>query len=79
VVPSQTLDDTAWEMANKIALAPMVAVKMARRVLQRLREPAIRSSMGDEMIYQTFINKSSDFAEFKAARSENRKPGYTGS
>jgi enoyl-CoA hydratase/carnithine racemase len=79
VVPSHTLDDTAWEMANKIALAPMVAVKMARRVLQRLREPAIRSSMGDEMIYQTFINKSSDFAEFKAARSENRKPGYTGS
>jgi enoyl-CoA hydratase/carnithine racemase len=79
VVPSHTLDDTAWEMANKIALAPMVAVKMARRVLQRLREPAIRSSMGDEMIYQTFINKSSDFAEFKAARSENRKPRYTGS
>jgi enoyl-CoA hydratase len=56
-----------------------VTVKMARRILQRLREPEIRSSMGDELIYQTFVNKSSDFAEFKTAKSENRKPGYTGS
>jgi enoyl-CoA hydratase/carnithine racemase len=79
IVPRDALDDTAWEMATKIAAAPTVTVKMARRVLQRLREPEIRSSMGDELIYQTFVNKSSDFAEFKTAKSENRKPGYTGS
>ncbi len=79
VVPPESLDDTAWEMAAKIAGAPMVTVKMARRVLQHLSEPEVRSSMADELIYQTFINKSSDFAEFKAARTEARQPNYTGS
>jgi hypothetical protein len=34
--------------------------------------------MADEMIYQTFIAKSSDFAEFKAAKSEGRRPDYSG-
>jgi hypothetical protein len=31
------------------------------------------------MIYQTFINKSDDVAEMRAARSEDRAPRYTGS
>jgi enoyl-CoA hydratase len=52
---------------------------MARRVLQHLSEPGIRSSMEDELIYQTFVNKSSDIAELKAATAEGRKPNYTGS
>jgi enoyl-CoA hydratase len=79
IVPPEELDDTAREMADRIARAPAVTVKMARRVLRHLSEPAIRSSMEDELIYQTFINKSSDFAEFKASRAEGREPHYTGS
>lgn len=78
VVPREVLDDTAWEMATSVASAPTVTVKMARRVLQHLSEPGIRSSMADELVYQTFVAKSSDFAEFKAARSEGRTPNYTG-
>ena len=34
--------------------------------------------MADELIYQTFIAKSSDFAEFKAAKGEGRSPNYSG-
>jgi enoyl-CoA hydratase/carnithine racemase len=79
LVAPEALDDTAWEIANKIAASPQVTVKMARRVLQHLSEPGIRSSMEDELIYQTFINKSSDFAEFRAASAEAREPHYTGS
>jgi enoyl-CoA hydratase len=79
IVPRDALDETAWEMANKIAASPNVTVKMARRVLRHLSEPGIRSSMEDELIFQTFINKSSDFAEFRAARAEGREPRYTGS
>jgi enoyl-CoA hydratase/carnithine racemase len=79
LVPPEALDDTAWEIANKIAASPAVTVKMARRVLRHLSEPGIRSSMEDELIYQTFINKSSDFAEFRAANAEGREPHYTGS
>ena len=79
VVSREDLDATAREMAEKIAAAPAVTIKMARRVIKHLAEPEIVTSMADELIYQTFINKSDDFAEFRAARSEDRTPNYRGS
>ncbi len=79
VVPRDELDATAREMAEKIAAAPAVTIKMARRVIKHLSEPQVRASMEDELIYQTFLNRSDDFAEFKAARAEDRDPTYTGS
>jgi enoyl-CoA hydratase len=79
VVPAAELDETARAMAEQIASAPAVTVKMAREVIKHLALPQIRSSMNDEMIYQTFINRSDDFAEQRAARAEDRAPRYTGS
>jgi len=35
--------------------------------------------MEDEMIYQTFISRSDDMAELRAARVEGRTPTWTGS
>jgi enoyl-CoA hydratase/carnithine racemase len=79
IVPPEELDATAFEMAGKIAAAPAVTIKLARRVIKHLSEPAVRASMEDELVYQTFLNRSDDFAEFKAARAEDRAPNYTGS
>ena len=79
VVPNEELDDTVFEIARKIAAAPAVTVKMARRVIRHLAEPEVRSSMAEELIAQTFINKSDDFAEMRAAHAEQREPRYTGS
>jgi enoyl-CoA hydratase/carnithine racemase len=79
VVPADELDATAFEMAEKVAAAPAVTVKMARRVIGRLAQPQVDSSMADELIAQTFINKSDDYAEFRAARAEEREPHYRGS
>lgn len=79
VVPLDELDVTAREMAEKIAAAPAVTVKMARRVVKHLSEPALRSSMDDELIYQTFISRSDDMAEMRAAQADGRTPNYTGS
>ncbi len=79
VVPPDALDETVSEMAHKIAAAPAVTVKMARRVLRHLSEAEVRSSMAEEMIAQTFIAKSDDMAELRAARAEDRAPHYTGS
>jgi enoyl-CoA hydratase len=79
VVERDSLDDEAWGMARAVAVAPIASVKMARRVIRHLTEPGVRASMEDELVYQTFINKSADFAEFKAARAEERPPRYTGS
>ena len=79
VVADDELDTVVREVADQIAAAPAVTVKMAREVIRHLALPQIRSSMIDEMIYQTFINKSDDMAELRAARSEDRPPHYTGS
>ena len=79
VVAPDALDSTVREMAEHIASLPAVTVKMAREVIRHLSVPQIRTSMNDEMVYQTFINRSDDFAEFRAARSEEREPRYTGS
>jgi enoyl-CoA hydratase len=69
VVAPEQLDETAWEMAGRIAAAPRVTVTMARRVVQHLSEPGIRSSMADELVYQTYINQSPEFAEYRASQA----------
>ncbi len=79
VVAPEALDDTVMEMAARIAAAPAVTVKMARRVLAHLGEPQVRASMAEELVAQTFINRSDDYAEMRAARAEDRPPVYTGS
>ncbi len=79
VVPADELDATVREAAEQIARAPAVTIKMALEVIRHLAVPEIRASMNDEMIYQTFINKSDDFAELRAARAEDRDPRFTGS
>src|ERR671919_1726404 len=79
VVSDDELDATVRELAEHIAGLPAVSVKMAREVIRHLSGPPIRSSMADEMIYQTFINKSDDMAELRAARENDREPRYTGS
>ena len=79
VVPPDDLDSVALEMAGKIAAAPAVTVKVARRVIRHLAEAEIRSSMAEELIGQTFISRSDDMAELRAARAEGRDPVYTGS
>jgi enoyl-CoA hydratase len=79
VVPADELDAVARDMAEQIAAAPAVTVKMARAVIRHLAQPQLQTSMADEMIYQTFINRSDDFAEARAARVEERPPRFTGS
>jgi enoyl-CoA hydratase/carnithine racemase len=79
VVPADELDATVQEIAQQIASSPAVTVKMAREVIRHLAQPQIRTSMADEMIYQTFISRSDDMAEMRAARAEERDPRYTGS
>ena len=79
IVPEAELDATVHEIAQQIAGAPAVAVKMARAVIRHLAVPQLRSAMADEMIYQTFVNRSDDIAEMRAASVEQREPHYTGS
>lgn len=79
VVPEDELDATVRELAEQIASRPAVSVKLARTVIAHLSRPPVRASLDDEMIYQTFVNRSDDFAQFREARAEGTTPRYTGS
>ncbi len=79
VVVREDLHSTAREIAEKIVSAPFVTVKMARRVIAHLGAPEVRASMAEELIAQTFINRSDDYTEMKAARAAGRAPTYVGS
>ena len=76
IVPAEELDDTVMEMATKIAAASPYTVQLARRVIRNLAIEDLRTSMNDEYAYQTLVNRSDDFAEFRAARAEERDPEY---
>ena len=78
VVEPDELQSTAREMAEKIAASPAATVETARWVIRNMADPVLRRSLADEMIAQTYINRSDDFAEFRAARSEDRDPNYKG-
>jgi enoyl-CoA hydratase/carnithine racemase len=55
VVPDDELDSTVREMAEQVASQALLPVRMARDVIRHLALPQIRSSMADEVLYQTFL------------------------
>jgi enoyl-CoA hydratase/carnithine racemase len=79
VVAPDDLDPTVREMAEQIAAAPAASVRMARSIIRHLALPELRSSMDEEMIGQTYLSRSDDMAELRAARAEERPARYTGS
>ncbi len=76
IVPADDLDATVREMADKIAAAPPLTIKLARRVIGNLASPEVRASMEEELLAQTVVANSHDFREFKAARAGDHQPDY---
>ncbi len=76
IVPPDDLDDVVREMAEQIAASPPLTVKLARRVIANLASPEVRASMSEELLAQTVLVSSHDFAEFRASRREERAPQY---
>src|SRR5262245_8640264 len=76
VVPDEQLDGVCLEMAHQIAKLSPFAVRIFRRTLARLANPAVAASMQEEAIGQTQVQASEDYAEFKAARVAKREPKY---
>jgi enoyl-CoA hydratase/carnithine racemase len=76
VVPEAELDQTALEIARKIAEAPAFTVQMFRRTLGRMANPLVTSSLAEEALAQSMVFASHDYAEMKAARAEKRAPRY---
>lgn len=78
VVPDDALDATLLEMAQAIAAAPEFTVKMFLRTLRGIGNPEVVASMSEEALAQAAVFGSEDYAELKAARSDDRAPKYRG-
>jgi enoyl-CoA hydratase/carnithine racemase len=76
IVPRDELDDHALEVARAIAQLPPLAVRAWRQNLNDMSVPQVTKSIHDELMAQMLVYQSEDFAEFKAARSEERAPKY---
>ena len=80
IVPSDQLDDEVREIAEKIAAAPAGDRHAPPGAITEPPRPSpAPASMDEEMIAQTFIARSDDMAEMRAARAEDRPPVYKGS
>jgi enoyl-CoA hydratase len=76
VVPDDELDAVGLEMAKQIATLPAFTVKLFRRDLRRMATRLVQESMEEEALLQAQVYTSDDYAEFKAAKVENREPRY---
>jgi len=78
VVPTEDLDAAALEVARGIAERSPLAVRMARGVLSSLAQGDVENGMHEELLAQTLLFGSEDYAELKAAKAEGREPKFTG-
>jgi len=76
VADEAELDAVTMSMAETIASAPAFTVKMARRTISSLGTDEVQRSIAEEAVAQSMVFTSSDYAEMKAARAEERVPHY---
>lgn len=78
VVAPDELDGAAVALAQEIASRPPLTVRLARGVLSSIGTPEVERSMHEELLGQSLVFASDDYAELRAARAEGREPRFTG-
>lgn len=78
VVAPEELDAKALEIAKKIAAKPPIALAMAKTMIDQGTAGAVRSGIAQELLAQTALFKTEDYAEARVALREKRKPVYKG-
>jgi len=78
VVDESELDAKAMDIARSFAGKPPIALAMAKQMIDLMHGPAIRTGTRAELLAQTALFKTEDYAEARAAHREGRKPVYKG-
>ncbi len=78
VVPPEKLMPTVWELAQKIAAGPPIAVRLAKRALYRSQDSDLRSALEFETYAQNICSETEDAREGIKAFVEKRAPRFQG-
>lgn len=78
VVSPEELDARALEIAKKIAAKPPICLAMAKTMIDQAHAGAVRNGIAQELLAQTALFKTEDYAEARAAIREKRTPIYKG-
>jgi len=74
VVAPDELDATALDLAVRIAAGPPLAVSMIKQIVDGVWDGQWRAGLRAELLAQSALFASADYAEAKAARREDRPP-----
>lgn len=78
VVPPEELDARALEIAREIAAKPPINLAMAKEMVNLMHGPTIRTGTRAELYAQSYLFKTEDYQEARAAHREKRAPKYKG-
>ncbi|NCU12780.1 MAG: enoyl-CoA hydratase/isomerase family protein, partial [Sphingomonadaceae bacterium] len=78
VVAPEELDEKAFEIAKKIAAKPPLCLAMAKTMVDQTDAGAIRNGIAQELMAQSYLFKTEDYHEARAALREKRTPVYKG-
>ena len=78
LVTPEALYGFALQMAKDIASKPPINLAMAKQLVDNIHGAAVRDGVRHELIAQSAIFKTEDYAEARAAIREKRKPVYRG-
>lgn len=78
VVSPEELDERALELARKIAAKPPLNLAMAKLMVDQGMAGAVRNGITQELLAQTALFKTEDYAEARLAHREGRPPIYKG-
>nr|WP_243853601.1 enoyl-CoA hydratase/isomerase family protein [Sphingopyxis panaciterrae] len=78
VVPPEELDAKALEVAHDIAAKPPINLALAKELVNLMHGPTIRTGTRAELYAQSYLFKTDDYQEARAAHREKRAPSYRG-
>lgn len=78
VVAPEELDAKALEVARDIAAKPPINLAMAKEMVNLMHGPTIRTGTRAELYAQSYLFKTEDYQEARAAHREKRAPSYKG-
>lgn len=78
VVEPDELDDRALELARELAAKAPLAVQHAKKIVDGLYADTVRAGMREELLVQSLLFTTEDYAEMRKALREKTTPEFRG-